>query len=545
VRHGSDGGWASLAAWKSIIAREVAMKRHLLAAFAVCLALASASRAAPLFENTDVYVSGKEGYNTFRIPAIELAADGTLLAFAEARKYNSSDPGFPNQDIDLVLKRSTDGGKTWSPMTVIEDPGELWSAANPATVVDRQTGRVWLFYIRSKPGKSSRTAEPGTDDMILLARTSDDNGRTWSQPIDVDRVARDRADAKWRATVVGPGGMIQDRNGRLIAPAWRAGGEGVFTIFSDDHGRTWQRGSSVPGDKYGNEDQLVELADGRILIDYRQAKAPHRWMATSGDGGRTWSEPRPGVTVTPVACAIERYTLKSAGDDRDRILWTGPKGPGRRNLVVRVSYDEGLTFPVERPIAEGTACYSDLAILKDKTVGLLWERGVTRNCEFITFTRFDREFLEPKTAKSDKAAEPVLLVTNKHEDTLSLVDPRTLKTMAKVPAGHDPHELLITPDQRFAYLSNYAPPGNTVSVIDLAKKKLVRQIETDPYTRIHGAAMSPDGKRAYFTAGQSGVVVEIDTQAQRLVRAIATHGRISHMVVVAPDGQRLYTGYIT
>ena len=96
--------------------------------------------------------------------------------------------------------------------------------------------------------------------------------------------------------------------------------------------------------------------------------------------------------MTPVCCAIERYTLKSAGDDRDRILWTGPLGPGRNKLVVRTSYDEGQTFPSERLISDEPAAYSDLTVLKDKTVGVLWERG---NYRFLTFTRLDREFLEP------------------------------------------------------------------------------------------------------------------------------------------------------
>jgi len=98
-----------------------------------------------------------------RIPAIETAPDGSLLAFAEARKYTLDDPGFGKQDIDLVLRRSTDQGQTWSPMRVIEDPGELWSAANPTTVVDRQTGQVWVFYLRCKPARNTDTARPGPE----------------------------------------------------------------------------------------------------------------------------------------------------------------------------------------------------------------------------------------------------------------------------------------------------------------------------------------------------------------------------------------------
>jgi sialidase-1 len=101
-----------------------------------------------------------------------------------------------------------------------------------------------------------------------------------------------------------------------------------------------------------------------------------------------------------VACAIERYTLKSAGDDRDRLLWTGPKGPQRSNLVARMSYDEATTFPHERSIWTGPAAYSDLTILKDKTIGVLWERGTNHGYQFITFTRFNREWLESEPVKS-------------------------------------------------------------------------------------------------------------------------------------------------
>jgi sialidase-1 len=348
--------------------------------------------AEPPLAHVDVFVSGQDGYTGYRIPAIETTPDGTLLAFAEARKYNLADPGGKGQEIDLVLKRSTDGGATWSAMSLIEHSGEFWSSANPATVVDRQNRRVWLFYLRCKPGRGSREARPGTNDVLNLARYSDDNGLTWSEPIDQTEAARDMADAQWRISVPGPGGAIQDRQGRLIVPMWKCEPYRNFALFSEDHGRTWQRGGLVPGGQAGDEDQLVELADGRILIDIRQQSGTHRWTATSSDGGRIWSEPRPGQQVTPVCCAIERYTLASAGDDRDRILWTAPKGPKRSTLIVRTSCDEGQTFTGERLITDGPAAYSDLTILQDKSAGVLWERGGYR---YITFTRLEREFLDP------------------------------------------------------------------------------------------------------------------------------------------------------
>jgi sialidase-1 len=354
--------------------------------------LASPAVAESPLAHVNVFSSGQDGYAYFRIPALEAAPDGSLLAFAEARKYNAGDPGMENNEIDLVAKRSTDNGRTWSAMQVIEHAGKRWSSANPATVVDRQTKRVWLLYLRCKPGCGSDTARPGTDDCQLLARWSDDNGLTWSAPQDLTAASRDMKDPKWRVTVIGPGGMIQDRAGRLVAAAWKFAPFGVLAVYSEDHGRTWQRSQPVPC-PFGDENQVVELSDGRILMDFRQEAGPHRWLAESRDGGRTWSPPRPGVRVGAVCCAIERYTLKSAGDDRDRILWTGPKGSQRHTLVARLSYDEGKTFPVERLIAAEPAAYSDLTLLKDKSVGVLWERADYR---FIAFTRLTRDFLEPK-----------------------------------------------------------------------------------------------------------------------------------------------------
>jgi len=140
--------------------------------------------------------------------------------------------------------------------------------------------------------------------------------------------------------------------------------------------------------------------------------------------------------------------------------------------------------------------------------------------------------------------DPVLLVANKHDDTLCFINPNTLEILQTIATGPNPHEIVITPDQRFAYLSNYDPPGNTISVIDLVQRKHILQIPTGKYTRIHGTAMAPDGKHAYFTAGQTGFVVEVDTRTNQVKRGIPTHGKISHMVLVSRDDKRIYTANI-
>lgn len=151
----------------------------------------------------------------------------------------------------------------------------------------------------------------------------------------------------------------------------------------------------------------------------------------------------------------------------------------------------------------------------------------------------------PATASSTAPVTgPMLLVANKHSDTLSYINPETLQVERSIAVGHNPHELAISPDQRFMYLSNYEAPGNSISVVDLVAGKHIKQIPTGEYTRIHGATMAPDGKNAYFTAGQTGFVVEVDTATNEVTRGIPTHGKISHMVLVSPDNKRLYTANI-
>lgn len=372
---------------------------------ACAFVLAIPAMAESLFEQVDVLAAGTEGYHTFRIPTIVTASDGSLIVFAEARKENRSDPG--GGDIDLVFKRSSDQGKTWSAVKVLDDPGEGWGASNPTPVTDRDTGKVWLIYNRWEPGRGTENSVPGTDHNQTWARHSSDNGRTWSDAIDLTRAARDYED--WGANFIGPGGAIQSRGGRLIVPSARSADQYYLTIsigefegqtsqmrayalYSDDHGATWKRGTLVKAQT--NENQLVELADGAILMDARQGAGTHRWLMHSKDGGQTWSDPVAGQTVTTICASIERYTLEAAGDDRNRLLWTGPRGPGRKHLVIRTSEDEGQTFRDEQTIYGGLAAYSDITILKDKTVGVIWERGVSESYQFVTFTRVNRDFLE-------------------------------------------------------------------------------------------------------------------------------------------------------
>ncbi len=358
--------------------------------------LALSLPAQPLLSHTDIFRAGTGGYHAYRIPAIVTAANGHLVAFAEARRDNRGDPGLG--DIDIVAVRSTDNGATWSPQQLIDDPGEKWAASNPTPLLDRSNGRLWLFFNRWEPGFGTEKSQPATANNQTWARTSDDHGVTWSAPRDLTRASRDFD--HWAAIFLGPGGAIQTRSGRLLLPAAmkhdavsvlsHTGSLSMlraYVIYSDDHGQSWQRGALVHA--LTNENQLVELANGDILMDARQNAGDHRWHIVSSDGGRTWSRPRPGLGLVPVATAIERLGPKGP------LFWTGPKGPARQHLVVRVSYDEGQTWINERTLYGGYAAYSDATALADGTAGVVWERGERESYQAVTFTRFNRAFLEP------------------------------------------------------------------------------------------------------------------------------------------------------
>ncbi|MCC6539655.1 MAG: exo-alpha-sialidase [Bryobacterales bacterium] len=362
--------------------------------------LAALAASAQPVEHIDVFRAGEGGYHSYRIPTIVTAADGALVVFAEARKDNRGDPGYG--DIDLVARRSTDRGKTWSAMQLVDDPGVKWSASNPTPVLDRNTRRLWLLYNRWEPGHGTLSSMPGTMNNQVWARWSDDHGRTWSQPKDLTRQARDVE--RWGAVFLGPGGAIQTRTGRLIVPAamkfdkafsvmTAVNGADVsintmraYTLYSDDRGETWKRGALV--DALTNENQLVELADGAVLMDARQGGGEHRWQMISQDGGATFSRPAVGNRVVTIASAIERFAP-------GLLLWTGPTGPGRRKLVARVSFDEGQTWDhlPERVIYGGPTAYSDLTMMDDGRAAVIWERGVSDGYQFVTFTPLSRPFL--------------------------------------------------------------------------------------------------------------------------------------------------------
>lgn len=344
-------------------------------------------------EHVPVFRAGENGYHTFRIPAIVRTPKGALLAFAEGRRHASADAG----DIDLVARRSTDGGRTWSALQLIGDDGAD-TFGNPCVVVDRDTGAIWLFVIRTTGSDKEQAIIEGRSRSLPRpwVLSSTDDGVTWSAPIDLTSAIK-RSDWTWYS--LGPGIGIQLRDGRLVIPGNHAiAGSGVHRshlVTSADHGKTWQIGAiAVDGT---NESQVAELSDGRVLHNMRnhppRPGENHRVVATSADGGRTLSPVTfDRALIEPPAQAS---ILAVAGDAPDRrwIVFSNPASTRRERMTVRLSDDDGATWRRSRVVYDGPSAYSCLVDL-DGDVGLLYERGEKTAYESIVFTRLTRTWLD-------------------------------------------------------------------------------------------------------------------------------------------------------
>ncbi len=341
----------------------------------------------------EVYCSGMGGYHGFRIPSALVTDKGTVLAFAEGRPENLADAG----GNDLVLRRSTDGGRTWPDMQVIAEDGPH-SLNTPCAVQVRETGRVILFYHRYPAGTNEAKVEPGLEgDRICRALmiTSDDDGLSWSEPRDITEQVK-------RPTLVtsfstGPGVGIQLRRGphkgRIVMLTNQQGPRhqwNLFAIHSDDGGDSWAYGELAPNPTkgWGNEVQAVELVDGTVMLNARvQGGNKCRNVATSSDGGETWTTLREVPELIEPVCQGSIIRLSDPLDGRrSRILFSNPASQaGRRNGTVRLSYDEGNTWAVSRVICQGSFAYSSLTVLPDGTIGCLFEADQYRSIRFARF----------------------------------------------------------------------------------------------------------------------------------------------------------------
>jgi sialidase-1 len=345
---------------------------------------------APRF--TEVFRAGDSGYHTYRIPSVVATRRGTLLAFAEARRSSAADAG----DIDLVLKRSTDGGATWSAMQVIGDNGPN-TFGNPCALVDGRTGRIWLLTTHNLGTDREKDIVAGASagGRTVWIMSSTDDGKTWPAPIEITSSVK-QAGWTWYAT--GPGVGIETSAGRFVIPANHAEADGVHRshlILSDDRGRSWKLGASA--DPGTNESQVVESASGRLMLNMRNhppRAENHRLVATSGDGGATLSPAAPdrALVEPPAQASLIRPTADGARG-RGRLLFSNPASTRRERMTVRLSYDEGVTWPVAKTLHEGPSAYSSLVVLRDRAIGLLFERGTTSAYEGITFARFGLEWL--------------------------------------------------------------------------------------------------------------------------------------------------------
>jgi sialidase-1 len=348
---------------------------------------------APPLVDADVFRAGENGYHTYRIPSIIATRSGALLAFAEGRRAGAGDAG----DIDLLVRRSTDRGATWSPMRVIGDNGPN-TFGNPCSVVDRETGTIWLLSTQNQGTDREKDIIAGTSagSRTVWVMRSDDDGGTWSAATEITPAVKDKG---WTWYATGPGIGIQTRDGRLVIPANHAeAGTGVHRshlVLSDDRGQSWRLGASA--DDGTNESQIVELAGGRLLLNMRNhppRPENHRLVATSADGGRTLSRAQadPALIEPPAQASLIRFTQRPA-DDRDRLLFANPASTRRERMTVRLSHDEGAAWPIARVIHEGPAAYSSLVVLDDLSIGLLYERGASSPYERITFARFTLDWL--------------------------------------------------------------------------------------------------------------------------------------------------------
>lgn len=362
-------------------------------------------------QQTPVFISGQEGYHTFRIPAIISTGRGTTLAFCEARKDAGGDSG----NIDLVLKRSVDSGETWSEIVVVWDDGAN-TCGNPCPVVDETTGRIWLLLTWNRGEDHGRDLHAGkaTGTRRVFKTYSDDEGRTWAEPVEITSSTKD---ASWWWYATGPGVGIQlkagPHKGRLVVPCdHTAPGYyfGSHTIYSDDHGATWERSGVIePG---CNECQVVELSDGRLMMNMRsqessaagqgpKTRTGYRRIAFSSDGGETWGAPGYDATLGDPVCQAPLIRFGKGGlEGGGPLLFANPspeisaKRGKRVNMTVRMSTDDGKTWPVARSVHEGPSAYSGLTTLPNGQVGLFYERGKKSSYETIVLARFGLEWLK-------------------------------------------------------------------------------------------------------------------------------------------------------
>lgn len=337
-----------------------------------------------------LFRSGDAGYKCFRIPAIVKSTSGTLLAFAEARKNGCGDAG----DIDLVLRRSLDNGRSWSPIQIVWDDSAN-TCGNPAPVIDEKTGKIvllstWNLGSDHEPMIINQTSK---DTRRIFVLSSSDDGIHWTKP---KEITSDVKLPNWTWYATGPVNGIQLKNGkhkgRLLIPCdhIEAGTKKYFshTIHSDDAGETWKLGGSTPSDQV-NESTVAELSKGRLLLNMRNYNQQRvRQTSISSDGGETWSELIPDTTLIEPVC--QASLIRVTNSKKPILAFSNPASSSKRaKMTIRLSFDQGRTWPKSKLIWEGPAAYSNLVITHNEKIACLFEAGIKTAYEGIAFTILD------------------------------------------------------------------------------------------------------------------------------------------------------------
>jgi sialidase-1 len=351
-----------------------------------------------------VYTSGQEGHKTYRIPAIIKNKQGHLLAFAEGRVHGSGDFG----DINIVLKMSRDQGRTWSVPQTLVDYDSL-QAGNPTPVLDTSDprfpkGRIFLFYNTGNNHENEIREGKGLREVWY--KTSTDGGLTWSTAVNItSQVHRPNQPMRnpsytfkedWRHYANGPGHGMQFTQGphagrMLIAANHSEGPRGergsdyrAHSFYTDDHGATFHLGASItiPG---SNESSATEMSGGRLMMNIRNQRGDirQRIIGLSDDGGTTWKETYFDAQLPDPICEGSILTIAQAKGINILAFSNAADVKRRDQLTLRISYDDGKTWPNAKLIAQSSteeeakhdfAAYSDLVQVNKKTVGILYER---------------------------------------------------------------------------------------------------------------------------------------------------------------------------
>ncbi len=352
----------------------------------------------PLFQ------PGDYGSRNYRIPAIITADDNSLVVLVDKRKYNETD--LP-EDIDLITRRSTDNGKTWSePVTIAEGTGRFQGFGDPG-IVKTKSGKLITVFVG---GQGLWTSTPEKPNRTYVSESLD-NGVTWSKPRDITpqlfgSECSDPVRQKWLASFCAAGRGIQTRDGRIMfVAAVRETSEyslNNYLYYSDDEGVTWN--VSEKAFTGGDEAKVVELNNGDILMSIRNKHKGKRIFVVSKDNGVTWNLTKSHDNLIEPACngEIIRYTSVLDGYEKDRLLHTLPNHiSDRKNVTMFVSYDEGDSWPVQKSICPTASAYSAITILPDGTIGVFFERE--KENMSLYFANFSLDWL---TDNNDTYQEP-------------------------------------------------------------------------------------------------------------------------------------------